>query len=185
MSVYFTADTHFGHANIIKYCNRPFADVEEHDQELVRRWNLVVPPDGVVYHLGDFAFGSAQFAADIRRQLNGEIHFIRGNHDKAAREANRGGAIFASEQDYLVLKGSPDIVMFHYPIYNWDKKHHGSWHLFGHVHNNPCNAERNGLCLNVGVDVCAFAPLTMEEVADKLRGREVAGNKPSERREEG
>ena len=162
----------FGHANIIKpeYCDRPFANVEEMDRELIKNWNSVVGPDDTVYHLGDFCFGSSKDAVTYRFCLNGTIHLIRGNHEKAALNAqkNYGTAMFESVRDYAMLdiKPYPSIVLFHYPIHTWDRKHHGAWHVFGHVHNNPCNAEDNGLCMNVGVDVCAFTPVSIEQVKE-------------------
>ena len=56
-SIWFTSDTHFSHCNIIKYCNRPFKDVDEMNKILIQNWNNVVRPDDIVWHLGDFALG--------------------------------------------------------------------------------------------------------------------------------
>lgn len=58
--VWFTSDTHFGHENIIRFCNRPFRNAEEMNAELIRRWRETVPKDGIVFHLGDFAHGSSR-----------------------------------------------------------------------------------------------------------------------------
>ncbi|MEJ7707010.1 MAG: hypothetical protein WKF82_06805 [Nocardioidaceae bacterium] len=57
MAVYFTSDTHFSHANIIRLCNRPFADVDEMDEAIIERWNATVTSADTVYHLGDVALG--------------------------------------------------------------------------------------------------------------------------------
>lgn len=84
MAIWFTSDTHFCHANVIKYCNRPFADVHEMNRELVRRWNDRVALRDTVYHLGDFAFGPKPAIAAWRRRLNGRIILVRGNHDRGA-----------------------------------------------------------------------------------------------------
>ena len=73
--IFFTSDTHFGHENIIKYCKRPFKDVKEHDAELIRRWNEKVPEDGIVFHLGDVAFGNHQTI--FRQTPNRVYHQIR------------------------------------------------------------------------------------------------------------
>ena len=80
-NIFFTADTHFNHENIIKYCKRPFKDVEEHNNELIRRWNEKVPKNGIVFHLGDVAFGKPDIVDNILRQLNGTIFLVIGNHD--------------------------------------------------------------------------------------------------------
>ena len=79
--LFFTSDTHFGHENIITFCNRPFESIEEHDRVLIQNWNSVVTPDDTVFHLGDFCFGNGYKWYEILGQLNGHIYLIRGNHD--------------------------------------------------------------------------------------------------------
>jgi len=79
MTTWFTSDTHFGHANIIRYSNRPYDTTEEHDEALIANWNFSVQPNDEVYHLGDFSFGNK--AMEILPRLNGIIHLIKGNHD--------------------------------------------------------------------------------------------------------
>lgn len=78
--VYFTSDTHFNHNSILKFCNRPFETIEEHDNKLIENWNSVVGLDDTVFHLGDFCFGGAPKWKEIRSQLNGHIILIVGNH---------------------------------------------------------------------------------------------------------
>ena len=78
---FFTSDTHFGHANIIRLCNRPFKDVEEMNEKLIENWNKVVPEDGTVFHLGDFAFGGSALWNSVIPRLNGQIYLIIGNHE--------------------------------------------------------------------------------------------------------
>ena len=79
--VWFTSDTHFGHENIIRFCNRPFRNAEEMNAELIRRWRETVPKDGIVFHLGDFAHGSSRLWNDILNALPGRKYLILGNHD--------------------------------------------------------------------------------------------------------
>lgn len=81
-NTFFTSDTHFGHANIIKLCNRPFKDVEEMNEKLIENWNKVVSEDGTVFHLGDFAFGGSGLWNSVIPRLNGQIYLIIGNHDR-------------------------------------------------------------------------------------------------------
>ena len=79
---FFTSDTHFNHANVIKYCARPFASLEAMNREMITRWNAVVGPEDTVYHLGDFAMGKSSEWPGFLRQLNGARKIlIRGNHD--------------------------------------------------------------------------------------------------------
>ena len=86
--VFFIADTHFGHKNIINFEAikpfRPFTSIEEHDAELIRRWNSVVGPKDIVWHLGDFCFGERNL--EIAAQLNGDKRLVMGNHDMYATE---------------------------------------------------------------------------------------------------
>ena len=82
--IFFTSDHHFGHANIIKYCNRPFLKVEEMDEELIVRWNDKVRPTDKVYHLGDFTLGDRILARGYFYHLNGNICILanRWHHDR-------------------------------------------------------------------------------------------------------
>jgi Predicted phosphoesterase or phosphohydrolase len=110
---WFTSDTHWGHANILKYDNRPFATIEEHDEELVRRWNAVVSPGDVVYHLGDVAWHKKAIDTDILlARLHGTKILITGNHDKGHVEKAKG---WAKVTPYLeISEGGQKIVLFHY-----------------------------------------------------------------------
>ena len=80
MSVFFIADTHFGDGNILRYENRPFATVEEMDQELVRRWNQKVGEEDTVFHLGDVSAHSAEEDRQLLGQLHGKKVLVLGNH---------------------------------------------------------------------------------------------------------
>ena len=81
MAVYFTADTHFFHHNIIKYCNRPFRNVAEMNAAMIARWNAQVGKGDRVYHLGDVSFGGLAETFRLLAELNGEICLVSGNHD--------------------------------------------------------------------------------------------------------
>ena len=70
--IFFVSDTHFSHENIIKYCKRPFKSIEENDEVLIRRWNEKVPEDGIVFHLGDVAFGDRERVDNILKRLKGK-----------------------------------------------------------------------------------------------------------------
>ena len=79
--VFFTSDTHFNHTNIIRFCSRPFKDVEHMNETLIANWNRVVGPDNIVFHLGDFCLGGSAEWTKILKRLNGKIYLIAGNHD--------------------------------------------------------------------------------------------------------
>ena len=79
--VFFTSDTHFYHGNIIRFCNRPFKDVEMMNETIISNWNNTVGQDGIVFHLGDFCLGGSAEWSKILDRLNGKIYLIMGNHD--------------------------------------------------------------------------------------------------------
>jgi calcineurin-like phosphoesterase family protein len=85
-STWFISDTHFSHANIIRYSKRPFADFETHDAAVIENWNRHVKQGDDVCFLGDFSFRNRTRAEEIRRKLQGQIFFIEGNHDSAAHQ---------------------------------------------------------------------------------------------------
>lgn len=168
--IYFTSDTHFGHHNIIKYCDRPFKDVDHMNEEMIKRWNGTVKPNDEVWHLGDFCMGKRTYPKIWLPRLNGKINFIRGNHDPYVHDQG-----FASVQDYKELNwNNQKIVLFHYPMRSWNGMHKGSWHLFGHVHGNlTTNKGRKTLedCLavDVGSDCFDWKPVSIEEIAKIMK----------------
>lgn len=123
------ADTHFGHENIIKYCNRPFRDVEEMDKVLIKNWNETVSNDDVVLMLGDFAFGKDKIE-EYTPKLHGKKILIKGNHDHASddfyrrcgfAEVSKYPILFA---DFYLLSHAPLILSETTPYMN----------LYGHIH---------------------------------------------------
>jgi len=79
--IYFIADTHFNHENIIKYCDRPFSNAKEMNEYIIQKWNSVVKEDDIVYHLGDVGFGTTEMLKELINRLNGTKILLRGNHD--------------------------------------------------------------------------------------------------------
>lgn len=185
MTTWWTSDTHFSHANIIRYTHRPFADVDEMNRVLIARWNERVAPDDEVWHLGDLALGR-----DIEQQvrmtavLNGRRRLVPGNHDRVAsfyeggdqRERFRpvyeaAGWEIMPEQFEHVIAGHR-VMVSHFPYegdslpgrdrYRAERPvDRGLPILHGHVHTDF--AER-GRQFNVGVDVRGYAPVPEETV---------------------
>ena len=161
--IFFTSDTHLGHANIIRYCNRPFSNVEEMDAELIHRWNEAVSEDDVVYFLGDFCMG------DPRRfysRLNGTVYMIPGGHDKELRKLDQQFIL----PPIYVLKGLLDdkrlgITLCHYAMRTFPQSHYGAIHLYGHSHGRLA---RIGRSMDVGVDTNNYYPYSLNEIITKM-----------------
>ena len=177
--IYFTADTHFCHGNIIGSCNRPFRDVHEMNREMIKRWNHYVTDHDEVYILGDFMYkGTGKEATNILAQLKGRKYLIRGNHEKYLDDPQFWQGAFEWVEDYYVLNyEGVEIILFHFPILQWHKSHHGSIHLYGHVHNSgERDTEFGGKlrmlgprAFNVGVDVNDFYPVSIKAIMDKVK----------------
>lgn len=169
--LYFTSDSHWGHANIIKYCKRPFNTVEEMNEGLIKAWNSVVGTSDTVYHLGDFAFGKCtpEEAANIASRLNGDIHLVRGNHEEIATQYIPQR--FLSIQDYLEIKHEKQlIVMCHYAFRTWRHDLRGAWHLYGHSHGE---LPGYGKSLDVGVDSIGLKPWSFDQIKVYMRARPI------------
>jgi len=160
MTTWFTSDTHFGHANIIKYSDRPFSSVEEMDRALIDRWNAKVGQEDVVCFLGDFCFSDIIRGQRYLDRLNGIKHLIVGNHDKPAVQLKGWASI--KNLDEIRIEGQT-IVLCHYAMRVWNKSHHGSWHLYGHSHGSLPD-DPNSLSFDVGVDCHNFEPLNMDDI---------------------
>lgn len=167
--IWFTSDTHFGHANIIRYADRPFASASQMDKCLISNWNKCVRPSDTVYHLGDFALANYERIVEITAELNGSINLILGNHDRDVirhrAQLVREGK-FRSVQHYLELDiADTTICMNHYGQRVWNKCGYGSIHLYGHSHGKLAPSGRS---VDVGVDskeiTRDYRPVSLEEV---------------------
>lgn len=192
MSTYFTADPHLGHPNIILYANRPFVDrardldekgrwisreiarlrVKEMDETIITNWNSVVRrPNDDVYVLGDLAF--CDDASVYLNRLNGRIHWIHGNHDRAAWAVRHR---FISHSPLMEVKidfpsGNNLVVLCHYAMRVWNKSHWGSYHLYGHSHGSleDLSSSRSMDC---GMDCNNLFPFSAEKIDEVLQAKD-------------
>lgn len=165
--IWFSSDQHWGHESIITYCNRPFSSVEEMDREMIKRWNEVVKEGDIVYHLGDFTLGKDIFGYMCR--LNGDIRIVTTlfHHDKRWMDTDDVTPYYWSPVVCENINGVW-VFMFHYPVAVWDRKHYGSWHLYGHIHKKDFVLP--GFTMNVGVDHHNFYPVSFDEVKRYMIG---------------
>jgi len=161
---FFTSDTHFNHANIIRFCNRPFSSVEEMDEAMISNWNAVVGRTDLVIHCGDFAFGSQSRIQEIAGRLNGEIILVLGNHDNQ-RALSKLSRFHSVHDDLEVVIDGALVVLHHYAKRTWNKMGYGSYHFFGHSHGNLPPLGRS---IDVGVDVWGFRPVKFHEIKSRL-----------------
>lgn len=170
-NVWFTADMHLGHANIIRYSHRPFTTVAQMDEYLIAEWNKVVGNDHIVYHVGDFTLGTRSAALQYLERLNGVIRIIPGSHDAWIPEnvtwmANRYEILPALCE---VEIGGRLVVMCHYAMESWPLSHYGSVHVYGHHHGRMKDGNKRRM--DVGVDPNNFRPVHCNEVFTKLDAR--------------
>lgn len=182
-NVWFTSDTHFGHENIIRFCNRPFINAAEMNAELIRRWRETVPDDGIIFHLGDFAHGSSRLWNDILNALPGHKYLILGNHDmKAIRQGFMSHFELVTQQ-MTIRVGGQAIVLNHNPFLCYGGSYRNVWQLFGHVHSGP--ASHTGLDhprlkmlfprqYDVGVDNNDYRPISFADVKAKIEAQVAA-----------
>jgi calcineurin-like phosphoesterase family protein len=176
MTIWFTADTHFGHENVIQYCQRPYSSVSDMDEQLIENWNHSVQPDDTIYHLGDFTLLGKDPAKSYLNRLKGKIHVVPGGHDhrwigKENYSSVTGHPVHIIPPLQTIKVALPDsdqsqlIVLCHYSLRVWDRSHYGSWHLYGHSHGNLPSLENS---LDVGVDCWEYSPVSLEVIASKL-----------------
>ena len=160
MAIFFTSDTHFGHAGALALYRRPFASVSAMDAGIVQRWNDVVKPDDHVWHLGDFAIRQSEArVADLLGQLSGHKHLVAGNNDPEVTKSLPG---WSSVQPYAELQIEGRLVVLcHYAFRTWRDMGRGALNLHGHSHGRLKPLPRQ---IDVGVDIWDFRPQTLERL---------------------
>jgi calcineurin-like phosphoesterase family protein len=160
VDVWLISDTHFGHENIIKYCNRPFKNAAEMDATIISRWNDVVKPQDHVYHLGDVAV-SQETLNRVMPCLNGHLRLILGNHDNMAPIET-----YAKYFDkILVWRLFKPLILTHVPI------HQASFgkakvNVHGHIHDKPAYGAEY---VNVCVEQTDYAPVHLDSILSKVK----------------
>jgi calcineurin-like phosphoesterase family protein len=170
MTVFFTADTHFGHGGARGLFGRPFGSVAAMDEALVRGWNEVVCTGDTVWHLGDFAVRQPERRlGELFAALAGTKHLVAGNNDGEATRA----LAWASVRDYAEISESGrSLVLCHYPLRSWNRMGRGALNLHGHSHGRLKPLPRQ---VDVGVDVWGFRPVPLAQILER------SGRRPARR----
>lgn len=163
MNTFFIGDTHFGHKGIITFDStrpyRPFDTIEQHDEELIKRWNSVVRPQDLVWHLGDFCFGSKNIS--IAGRLNGRKKLVMGNHDTYPTAEY----LKYFEKVYGAAGIADDLLLTHIPVHvsqstRWKRNIHGHMHTV---------AIWDPFYFNVSAEQINLTPISIEELKKSLR----------------
>ena len=182
MEIYVISDTHFYHNNIIKYCNRPFKDVETMNEFMIDKWNSIVSDEDIVLHLGDFGFGSKEQLTNICQQLKGHKILLKGNH--CSRKGNAFWLECGFEQVYKqkemllteilgisqdFIKTDSDVILSHYPRQVPDNK----LNIHGHIHNAPLdiNQFNQNNHINVSVEMIDYKPVSLIKIVKEWRDK--------------
>ena len=168
--VFFTADTHFGHENILKLCDRPFDTIGQMNEHFIENWNSKVSGGDTVYIVGDLFFRCPE-PEPILQRLKGKKHLIIGNHDSSWMDKVALERYFVDVRDFKVITdGTRAITLCHYPLLTW-KHQLKTYMIHGHIHGDTtgdffpliCRRER---LLNAGVDINGYAPVTFAELVE-------------------
>lgn len=189
-NIHFISDFHIGHKNILKFDNRPFKDLDEMHDSLIKNWNSVVNNTDIVFYLGDLSMRSNSMVKWFVEQLNGDIHFFMGNHDRYRdiRNLNRFVKIWGDDnvqgsgkiqvKDDTVKGGYQHIELSHYPILSWNKHHHGAYHLHGHCHqsltkNPDMNWYYKRKVIDVGCNGLHYTPISYKNLKKIMDSKEI------------
>lgn len=169
---YVISDTHFGHKSTLKFEPepRPFTSVEEMNHVMIQNWNSVVRPEDTVYHLGDFAYKcSSGMIRSIFRQLNGDIVFIKGNHDGDTLKVNKTENRFKSVEGWLTIEHEGwKYFLCHFPVFGWHHKEKGAIHIHGHMHGLLTPAFQHPRKIDVSVEVINYTPILLNTIPTRL-----------------
>lgn len=178
---WFVSDTHFCHASIIRYCNRPWnsgkdvdgnlivtpEDVERMNEDLIKRWNEVVGKDDIVWHLGDFAFGKKENVQKFLSRLNGKVNLVMGNHDHHKIGFYYEAGFHRVYDRPVIIDGF--VILSHAPI-QWVKDGSVWANVYGHVHNQEMYRHYTSNTYNCCVEVNDYRPVPFEEIKEKMDG---------------
>ncbi len=167
--IYYTADLHFGHANVIRFDNRPFDNVDEMDRYIIDMWNARVNDDDHVYIVGDICLNNSKPVDKYLAQLKGHKHLIVGNHDGKLLKNETAVGYLDSVDDILQIDDNGRrVCMCHYPMAEWPGYYRGAWHVYGHIHNNKNDAfyimKAMERALNAACCINNYIPVTLDEL---------------------
>ena len=168
---FITSDIHFGHKNIMNFCPVTRArfrhDTEYMNQKIILEWNEIIKPEDHTYILGDIAFCATSRAVNFLNQMNGKKTLVVGNHDTKLIKDQSFVDCFIEVTPYKhITHNGNRVIMFHYPIAEWDQMHRGSVHFHGHVHGGKTGLE-GSRALDVGMDATGKVAVLLDDILEK------------------
>ncbi|WP_064713489.1 metallophosphoesterase family protein [Rhizobium bangladeshense] len=165
MPIFYTGDTHFGDARVLRIDRRPFQDMASHDAALIENWNAVVGQDDHVCHLGDFmSVRGSRDCASLLGKLNGRKHLIVGNNDPETTTGSKG---WESVQHYAEIReDGRHLILCHYAFRTWNQMGKGSINLHGHSHGRLKPVPRQ---VDVGVDAQELRPVNLAQILNSRK----------------
>lgn len=168
--VFLIGDCHFGHKNIIRYCNRPFKDVDDMTEKLIKLWNNVVGNNDIVYVVGDFALCGKNKIIEIGQRLNGRKRLIMGNHDQASIETYKQAGFEFVYNHPIVLEEF--FVVSHEPMVGFSPSTPFA-NIFAHVHDNPAYTDCSARSFCVSAERICYEPIDFETIKAMMASFEV------------
>lgn len=165
---YYISDLHLFHNRILEKFNRPFSSVEEMHEVIINNWKNKVKDDDTVYILGDVGMYHAREIGNILNNLPGRKILVTGNHDFKNIHSSSYKKTFAKITSYLEIEDNGrNVVLFHYPIEDWNGKYRGYYHLHGLVHNNGDSLSQKDRRYNVSAEIVDYTPISLDELEQK------------------
>lgn len=164
MTIYFTSDLHLGHKNILKLSNRPFGEIEHHDDTIIDNYNKIVSNDDVCYILGDISWNQSYDSyKKIFNRLNGKKYIIIGNHDNKQNliRCQKEGLIISVKESQIIQINNDRVFLSHYPYREWGGYYKNAYHLYGHTHGKIDDYKQS---TEISCDVWEYEPVSWEEV---------------------
>lgn len=169
LKIFLIGDCHFEHRNIIKYCNRPFDNVEEMTEGLIKNWNSVVGKNDIVYVVGDFALCGKQKIIEIGNQLNGRKRLILGNHDQASVNTYREAGFEFVYNHCIVLDDF--YIVSHIPMVGISENTPFA-NIFAHVHDDPIYKDYSCRSFCVSAERINYTPVEFKIIKEKMKAVE-------------
>jgi calcineurin-like phosphoesterase family protein len=187
-TIWLTSDLHFGHRNIIRFCNRPFENEKVMGPALIDNWNNTVGDDDIVFVLGDtFWFDDSRAIKKVVSSLKGkDIYFLPGNHDNFDAFHRVDDPRIHLCADVVTCwiteanKPKRELYLQHCPASTWPHRESGAYHFFGHIHSQLDKTEGFDQNLplhwnqaDAGCDFWGWKPVSLNTLIGYCEGKKI------------